>query len=1300
MQKNHRLTFSFTLILLIISSLFVFQAVSGDTTPEVFPVVAIHISEYTQTHWNNPYWTYFSINRMLEEAFHSDGIPFVEVTDAQIAQGQLLSAGAPQYPIFFSLAAECVSDAQLTQINSYVQAGGFAYVGSSSWTKNADGTPRSNIGLSNQMGITCTNAPPNNWEAVTHVTRQIDSQLTNHIPKNVEINWRLPMSNHTLCTLEPPDTEPHNVWATHVTASNPAQVLLTTDATIMLAQKNSGNGMFIYHSELTPLASYSLYSPVAYEYKMIREAVEWAFENQNLPLAKLSAWPYQYDSAFVVRHDMDIAYDTVRWIVESATAEKDLGVTGQYYIVTGDVREHADSVELISLIQQAYALGADMGSHNGGLPCTPWDPTRPHDDYLYFHWGPDEAMTKMGITEGLDYSNQSIKLSFDDLQNWVGTRPQIWVSPAGQGCWDESYQMLDSLGIKTSGEFTASPYPNFAFSVNSQQETYSNYVVPFSRWITSLGEVCQSVEDMEEKAPNDMQNLVDFYYDNGFLVSPYSHASSASGLTNEFLQAALAKPYMWNTNPLELWNWANQRKQASFTPYYQTSQDGINSIAVTIAGAISPDTCIEVVLPIDNSEVDSMEVLLNGAPTTNYRLTDSGVKVQAGLASTVSVIYASNPTVGWTQTTQADFKAGSLTNLNADAVPGQVTLDYSNIFADEFDSPSYTASHWTVQGGTWTVSDGYYNLDGQSDRFSATYGGDQWQNYFVEAKVRYVSGEYGGEVSARVNSDTGTRYTFLTYPNEDGPNRAALVKFSSWTDDAGVSLGTATIATDTNWHTVRISLLGSQIQCYYDGQKVFDVNDDTYSSGAIGLESFGASNAQFDYVHVGLLPSVGIFVSEAFDAGADFANWEAMLWMADTPTGTTLQFRTRTADTQENLTNAEWSNAYAASGNAITSSAKRWIQYQVIFDTADSDLTPTLFGVTITYSSFAPDGIVRLSVTMDMSATIGEVSYSESAVNLPIESVWTAKDGTVYASSNQALYKCSDYGATWQELRNFSAGLNMVYVDHSGNVYVSTDQQATPEINGLWRSHDNGSTWSRVLEMEPSNSIWGIDENNHGVLFAGIYTEGYTATNASVLRSIDNGVSWSRVYYNATARHVHDVAVDKTTGYIYASVGDKLLPWNIAYVIRSTDNGATWNQIYATGPQILAIEAVSGARLFATDDPTNGAIYRTTDDVQYTEVLNTGEHTYGFWMRTNYLNGRIYASFISGEGTHTGVTKIYTSDDEGATWQIYRTFTDSEPYCGSPLASNFVGGIMYYSVRLNSSWQNGVRVAPDTMGPF
>jgi hypothetical protein len=79
------------------------QAQQIPTPPQ--PVVAIHVSELTQAleAIPNGWWTawhYFVMPESIKEALRSDGTPFIEVSDADIAAGALLYPMAPRNILF------------------------------------------------------------------------------------------------------------------------------------------------------------------------------------------------------------------------------------------------------------------------------------------------------------------------------------------------------------------------------------------------------------------------------------------------------------------------------------------------------------------------------------------------------------------------------------------------------------------------------------------------------------------------------------------------------------------------------------------------------------------------------------------------------------------------------------------------------------------------------------------------------------------------------------------------------------------------------------------------------------------------------------------------------------------------------------------------------------------------------------------------------------------------------------------------------------------------------------------------
>src|SRR5581483_6820752 len=123
------------------------------------PLVAIHDSELTRAletmpatngtpsgpgttgnQWWPTNWHYFVMPDAVKEALRSDGTAFTVVSDTNISAGVLLTSnGLPRYPILISLASEAMRDDEIAPLTNYVAAGGFLFVGSSSFTRTTNG---------------------------------------------------------------------------------------------------------------------------------------------------------------------------------------------------------------------------------------------------------------------------------------------------------------------------------------------------------------------------------------------------------------------------------------------------------------------------------------------------------------------------------------------------------------------------------------------------------------------------------------------------------------------------------------------------------------------------------------------------------------------------------------------------------------------------------------------------------------------------------------------------------------------------------------------------------------------------------------------------------------------------------------------------------------------------------------------------------------------------------------------------------------------------------------------------------
>jgi hypothetical protein len=645
------------------------------------PKVAIHVSENTAAldasdqWWGSPpSWHYFVMYESLEEALRSDGIPFVEVSDADIAGGNLLNLdGSPKYPIVISLAAEAIDNTEIAPLNAYVAAGGFLFAGSSAFTRNADGSARTDFALAAEMGLHIANSDLiQNWYQNTHFTKLLDSRLVDGIPDGTLI-WRMPLNSEEIPLGVSPTHGVHgNHYVFSVNADSSATVVATGDSGPLLTVTPYGKGVFLYHGAAEPLIGHGGYDAATFSYLIYRNAIEWAFASDNVPIVKLSPWRYDYNAAFVVRHDFENSQPDISGIAASALAEYSLGVKGDYYFCTGTLRsEMTGSVQAAAItgLQNAVQFfGATIGSHNGGLinPNNTQALLLDPSNLDYWHWGPDEALdvttfptgTDAGTgpyATGQDYAQASIAKSFDDIDGWLagldngrpgcwaaGNCPRVWTAPYFNATREGSYQVLANLGVASMSEQVIGLYPHWVLSTQTTGTHYPTLALPYSNSFIN-GAMAQAIEDYTDDT---LQSTIDFYYGLGGLIQIYGHTLTSDPTdTREatYIQDAMAKDRMWSTNAVGVYDWWKARSAVTVSTLYSVSGNTADAQAL-ISGATDTATAIEMVIP-NTSDPNStgLQVLFDGSPAdpADYRIVGNTVKMLVGnTVSTVDVTYA------------------------------------------------------------------------------------------------------------------------------------------------------------------------------------------------------------------------------------------------------------------------------------------------------------------------------------------------------------------------------------------------------------------------------------------------------------------------------------------------------------------------------------------------------------------------------------------------------------------------------------------------------------------------------------
>jgi len=216
--------------------------------------------------------------------------------------------------------------------------------------------------------------------------------------------------------------------------------------------------------------------------------------------------------------------------------------------------------------------------------------------------------------------------------------------------------------------------------------------------------------------------------------------------------------------------------------------------------------------------------------------------------------------------------------------------------------------------------------------------------------------------------------------------------------------------------------------------------------------------------------------------------------------------------------------------------------------------------------------------------SIGALAVAPSDPNV----VW-AGTGEAFIRSHisigNGVYRSTDAGKTWQHVGLDSTARIARVVIHPSNpdvVYVAALGHAygPQQERGVYRTLDGGTTWQRVLFVDPNTGASDIamDPNNPRILFAGmwqleIHTWGRESggPGSGLHVSKDGGTTWTKLAGNGLPTKPHGkvgLAIARTnSNRIYALIetGDGV-PWHgretdRGELWRSDDGGETWRVV-------------------------------------------------------------------------------------------------------------------------------------------
>lgn len=236
----------------------------------------------------------------------------------------------------------------------------------------------------------------------------------------------------------------------------------------------------------------------------------------------------------------------------------------------------------------------------------------------------------------------------------------------------------------------------------------------------------------------------------------------------------------------------------------------------------------------------------------------------------------------------------------------------------------------------------------------------------------------------------------------------------------------------------------------------------------------------------------------------------------------------------------------------------------------------------------------------------------------------------------------------------------------------------------LWKSTNNGITWTPVFEKESAFAIGDVAlaSSNDNIVWVGTGEtqprhSGYSYSGTGVFKSIDAGTTWRHVGLSDT-HHIGKVLIHPTnpdTVYV-AALGHSWTDNSERGLFKTTDGGNTWSHILAINDQTGVVDLVMDPHdpdtLYASawhktryemSGPESG-IYKSTDGGENWVRLGGGlpeETDLGrIGLAVASSNPNVVYAFIDNQtpaGEQPIGAEVYRSGNKGETWR--RTHEES-----------------------------------------
>jgi hypothetical protein len=241
--------------------------------------------------------------------------------------------------------------------------------------------------------------------------------------------------------------------------------------------------------------------------------------------------------------------------------------------------------------------------------------------------------------------------------------------------------------------------------------------------------------------------------------------------------------------------------------------------------------------------------------------------------------------------------------------------------------------------------------------------------------------------------------------------------------------------------------------------------------------------------------------------------------------------------------------------------------------------------------------------------------------------IFAGTGGGTSGTEGNGVFRSTDNGNTWTQSGLADLFIWDLAINSSGHIFAGTLNQ------GVWRSTNNGDSWTQINDgfNNLDNTVNSLSVNSFGHIYAGSVN--------SIYRSTNNGNSWTAI--NSPNYNGFYPLVINTNNDIVVGAGSRLF--------RSTNNGQNWTEITIANAQTGSVAFNELGHLFVGNIL---GIYRSTNNGDDWTQINNGINVGSFIAVNEFSINSVGTIYVGLGGGFSGTTSkgVFYSNNNGDNW--------------------------------------------------